>query len=259
MKKNLYYREVVGRNNILKKVIYDFAQKFASYPKIIIEVFLRKNFGERYFSLASSITVAVILALIPLGLKAWYDSSGAYRFGPMNFWLHYGTWYVFLAAFIYFFIKRNREIKHNPSVFDFEKFSLYSGDIDKRFRNPKYLGFVPNIRTIEIYLEPAVFFVAGIALAILQQTLSNIFWLVSIIYAISYAAQYKKGDHFVMDKIDEMIMNEEMETAFVEDEPADKTRGVRFYAKKPNARDLRKKVSENFIETTPSEEPTYAL
>lgn len=39
---------------------------------------------------------------------------------------------------------------------------------------------------------------------------------------------YRQGDHFIMDKIDEMICNEEMVSSFVEDRDSSQTRGVHF-------------------------------
>jgi hypothetical protein len=79
----------------------------------------------------------------------------------------------------------------------------------------------------------------------------------SIFYSIGYLAAYKNGDNFVMDKIDEMILNEELEDAFVNDKDASETRGVRFYARKPNGEDLRRRVADAFME---EEEPvTEAL
>ncbi|UPT67660.1 MAG: hypothetical protein M0D57_03030 [Sphingobacteriales bacterium JAD_PAG50586_3] len=49
-----------------------------------------------------------------------------------------------------------------------------------------------------------------------------------------------------MDKIDELILNEDLEKVFISDEDSD--RGVRFYGKKPTGKDLREKVFESFFE-----------
>jgi len=44
-----------------------------------------------------------------------------------------------------------------------------------------------------------------------------LFMVCSIFYSLSYFAAYKKADDFILDQLDEMIMGEEMEDAFVDD------------------------------------------
>jgi hypothetical protein len=64
---------------------------------------------------------------------------------------------------------------------------------------------------------------------------------------------------FVMDKIDEIILNEEMENAFVNDEDLNKTRGVQFYMRKPNGEELRRKAAEGFFEDPDPKEASLAI
>lgn len=68
MKKNLYFQTMFQRTNGIKMIILDFFLSIASWPRLMIEVFIRKNFGERYFSLAAAITITVILFLCRYGL-----------------------------------------------------------------------------------------------------------------------------------------------------------------------------------------------
>ena len=56
MTKNLYYRTVFMRVNSIKEIILGFFLAIASYPRMLLEVFTRKNMGERYFSLATAYT-----------------------------------------------------------------------------------------------------------------------------------------------------------------------------------------------------------
>src|SRR5580698_10190152 len=65
MKKNLYYRDTLRRENMLKVFILSLFSLFASYPRLLLEVFIRKNFGARYFKLSSALTVAFLLAFVP--------------------------------------------------------------------------------------------------------------------------------------------------------------------------------------------------
>jgi len=92
----------------------------------------------------------------------------------------------------------------------------------------------------------------------LNQKLGGLIAICSILYGLSYAGAYKNGDDFALNKIDEMIMNEEMGGSFSTEEEQSKT-GVRFYMKKPNREDLRKRLADSFIEKDASDsEKTYA-
>jgi hypothetical protein len=201
--------------------------------------------------MSSAITVILIAFFVPIIIDAAASSNDYNR---SNFKSQNAAWYLFLLAFIVFAIIRWREVKRNPSVFDFKKFSLYTGDVYSWLYDGKLFGKSLSDRTIEIFIEPALFIIPGIVLLLIGQSLGYLLLISAFCYGISYAAQYKKGDDFVMDKIDEMILNEELESAFVDDEPADKTRGVRFYAQKPDKKSLRQKLADSFIETVPEQE-----
>ncbi len=256
MQKNLYFRTILRRENILKKGIYDTFLAIASFPRLLIEVFIRKNFGERYFSFAASVTVTIILAAIPYFLN---KLSSGFRFRGQeenSFWSVYATWYLFLIAFLYFALKRRNEIRRNPSVFDFERFSLCSGAIHPFFYKIQFSNKAPSQRTVETIYEPLLFFVGGLILMSIGQKIGVVILISSVCYSLGYLAAYHDGDNFVMDKIDEIILNEELENTFVNDLPDEQTRGVRIYATKPTAKDLREKVAKAFLET---DEPTFAL
>lgn len=303
MKKNLYYRTVFRRENVLKARVLDFFLTISSYPRLLIEVFIRKNFGERYFSYATAITITILMIFYPVVMSS-VSSRMSHPFGsvspsgnPMlpqngglfgitpsqispnqsnpfapnsfgnqaqengpngnsNPYSKYVTWYLFLLAFIWVSFLRHRETQRNPSVFDFARFSLYTGDIHPFFSNLK--AAKGNMRAVEIFYEPLGFFIAGIILWVFGQSLGWLLVLSSLCYCLSYAGAYERGDNFVMDKIDEMILNEEMENAFIHDESADKTRGVRFYAKKPSSERLRRKLEETMVEEDEDDDVSFA-
>lgn len=258
MQKNLYFRTFYKRQNKVKMFILNLFLELSSYPRLVLEVFFRKNMGERYFSVAAAATVAVILALIPvigdvftaMLPRALRGMTGGYGKQESHFWAHYTTWYLFLAAFVYYSYQRYKEVKRNPSVFDFGRFSLTPGDIYPGFYDLRLFGVMPNTRAIETVYEPMAAFLAGLFLTMIGQNVGGLLMLCGVIYALSYSAAYHKGDHFVMDTIDERIMNEEMENAFVGGTEA---RGVRFYARKPSHEELRRKVAEGFFERIPDE------
>ncbi|MFD1000203.1 hypothetical protein ACFQ21_12850 [Ohtaekwangia kribbensis] len=221
----------------------------SSYPRLLLEVFIRKNFGERYFSFSKAILLSIILVIVPLLL-----SGGLFFFSRNShlvtgtFLMFYVTWYIFVAAFLYFSIIRWKEVKRNPSVFDFEKFSLYTGDIDPRFYNFKIKGVTPTPRTVETIYEPAIFLIAGIVCFLFAQPIGLLLISCSILYHFSYKGAYRLGDEFVMDKMDEMILNEEMFDSFVEGKDSSETRGVRFYGRRPADENVRTKIVSSFTE-----------
>jgi hypothetical protein len=259
MKKNLYYRTVFKRKNIVKDFLLNLFLALSSWPRMLLEVFLRKNFGERYFSIATVITLFVALSIFPFlafGPRALFNSNMASWENWGEFLLHFSTWLAFAGAFLYFGLKRNEEVKRNPSVYDFKRFSLHTGTIDPIFFRLGFLGEKPSVRLVEIVYEPAVCLLPGIALVILGQWIGIVIILCSIFYCLGYAGAYYQGDHFVMDKIDEMICNEEMFDSFVEGKDASETRGFRFYGRRPAKEDIRRKVVETFIA---DDEPVFEV
>lgn len=261
MQKNLYFRTVIMRRNVVVRAILNFFLSLCSYPRLILEVFIRKNFGERYFSLASVITVAVLLILYPvIGDKVGSLFNGnRYGYGDkQNFMGEYATWYLFVAAFLYFSFLRWREIKRNPSVYDFARYSLSAGEIHPMFYKINFNGKTFSPRLIETFIEPFAFFIVGFLLYLANQGIGGLIIIASICYGLSYAGAYKNGDDFALNKIDEMIMNEETANSFSAEQELN-NRGVRFYMKKPNREDLRKRLADSFIEDDqPKSEKTYA-
>lgn len=238
MKKTLYYRTMLRRENGVKLVFNAIFFYFASYPRLLLEVFIRKDFGERYFKFSSALTVAVLLALFPL----------ATNFRGKEIMPDYLLWYAFLIAFVGFSFKHRRDQERNPSVYDFKKYSLDNGKINPFFYKLVEGWSKGNTRLIECYLEPAGFFVLGFCLLAIGQSLGGLLIVSSIFYGGGYAAAYTAGDHFVMDTIDDIILNEELESSFMNDKSGDETRGFRFVGRKPQDQDLRRRVYDHMTE-----------
>jgi len=258
MKKNLYFRTVIKRNNRIKLLFIGLFAFFWGWFRLLLEVFIRKNFGERYFKLTSAIICTLFLASLPFVIHSAPDMI-AWLFGGVQqsgygfteqasgprisapFW-PYLKWYLFLAAFLWFSIRHWRDKQRNPSVFDFARMSTYSGDIHPIFYSIKINGRKPDIRQVETLLEPLPFFVLGLLLWLIGQKLGILLVVGSVSYAAGYVIDYMQGDDFVMDRIDEMIANAELEKAFVDDGDGSETRGLRFVGRKPAAVDVRRQL-----------------
>lgn len=246
MQKNLYYRSVLRRENLFKVFILGLFGSIASYPRLLLEVFFRKNFGERYFNLASAIYLTLILAVVPFaakGLMRYFDDDGS-----SSFWMHYATWYIFLGLFLLKSIQHYQAMKRTPSVYDFARYSLSSGSTHPQFFKVQIPGINPDRRNIEILLEPGLFFILGIVLWLIGQKVGILLTICSIFYSFSYQLAYHNGDNFVMDKIDEIICNEELKKAFVDDVHEDETRGFRFMGRRPENPEMREKIMPLMLE-----------
>lgn len=246
MKKNLYYKEVFQRRSLTMEWLLDLFLSFASWPRMLLEVFIRKNFGERYFSALSAIYILIVFSIIPFLTGGWSLGFGGRSF--MDVIVDNIFWYLYLATFIGMCIVRGREIQRLPSVFDFGRFSMSAGQILPFFYTIKLGGKRADTRIIETLLEPALFFVIGILFCLIGQSVGVLLLVSSIMYSLSYVAAYHKGDNFIMDKIDMIICNEELVSAFVDDLDTSKTRGVHYYGRKPADPETRRQLAKGFIE-----------
>ncbi len=206
-----YYRSVHKRTNILKTFIYRFFLQLSTFTLIPIEVFFRKNMGIRYFSMFHTTMACLTLAIIPLmtgGLgimiMGMFRKYGRYGFDGFHFntdqliFLLYLV-FVFLAA-----LKRSKEVKTEPSVFDLEKFSLYSGTIHPFIRNIG--GKTWDIRTIETKIEPLISFAAGLLIFSLSHPLGIMLMIFSFINMVGQRAAYYFGDEYMLDEIHIVLM-----------------------------------------------------
>ncbi len=272
MKKNMYFRYVYKSTQAIEAVALGAALRVLSFPRTLLDVFIRKDMGERFFSFGNAGLMFIVLAYIPYGYRYEIDyftavgrmstasfsevhdimmQQGVGRFNEFDwgsFLLHNGTWYLFLIAFGYQCLQRRKEIKRLPSVFDLGRSSVDPGKIHPIFESFKWNGKPFDLRDIETILEPFFFFLIGLGLIMLQQTVGYLILLSSVGYWMSYRISYFQGDQFIMDTIDEMLFSKEKANAFIGDKDSQDANGVRYYGRKPADPDTRRKVAEMFDE-----------
>ncbi|HVW96122.1 MAG TPA: hypothetical protein VHA56_09160 [Mucilaginibacter sp.] len=248
-KTNLYYKTVFKRKEVAKDIALIILLFFMSWPRLLMEVFLRKNFGERYFSFTTVIFLSVILFFMPIGLDRALYYSGDTTFSGIV--IRNITWYIYIAGLIYVSVLRQKEIRREIGTFDFSKFSAYDGDIQPAFYKIKIWGKEVNRRQISIFIEPAFLFAVGVILTLCIQKVGVLIILCSLCYAFSYQFAYTRGDHFILDTIDEMICNEEMVASFVDGRRPEETRGFEMRGNAPIDPAFRKQVIDNCIEQEP--------
>lgn len=272
MQKNLYYRSLMRRENAIKNFFLSLLNFFASGARLLLEVFIRKSFGERYFKLSAAAILTVEFGLLPFLLvflqrKLWAvlqvaapmanpwndDAMGEPVAAPPvepSFWAGYTGWYLFLAAFLLVSIKHHLDQKRAPSVFDFEKFSLYGGSLQSYTQKIPFFK-TENTRLRECFVEPLFFMAIGIFLILIHQYLGWLLAICSVFYSVSYISAYEAGDNFVMDRIDEMISNQEMEKSFVDGVDAGDTRGFEFRGRRPESEEYRRALLPSIITDDP--------
>ncbi|PAW93161.1 hypothetical protein CKK33_06495 [Mucilaginibacter sp. MD40] len=247
-RKNLYYLTVFKRVNLIKVAILGFFLAIASWPRLILEVFFRRKMGERYFSLATSITLFVLMFFgsnLP-----HYSYYGGWSFpDPSEIFSKSPSLSLFALAFLAMSIMRYKEIKREPGVFDFAKFSMYSGDILPFFYNIKINGTEPTRKTIATIYEPLVGFIIGVLLTLFHSPVGIILMVCSIIYSVSYCGAHYQGDQFLMDMIDEMLCNEDLTETLVEGTRPEDKRGVEFFGTPPNNKKFRRVLAETIVES----------
>lgn len=236
MKKNIYYSSVYGRMELNKKVI-GLIITLLAFPKIVLDVFLRKNMGERYYSLFVAVIVGIGMYAI------FYTQAKMNMDDPSTFS------YIFLAGYAIMSVARYLEIRREPSVFDFAKFSLSTGLSYPFFKHIKLFGKSPTQRRIDVYYEPLLCLLVGLLITV---TVDPMVGIVVIFCAISYYLHNMfaamMGDHFVMDKIDEIICNQELSETFVQDKEVS-PRQVPFFGRKPSSEQLRKAFADDVLNT----------
>jgi len=248
-----YFKSLYKRTNVIKETLLDLFFGIGSGPRLLLEVFIRRNFGERYFSFSTAIFLLVILAIVPAFSQYGFAifskvRMSYYQFNLFSFLFKNLTWYLFLGGFFYCCLERRKEVKSLPSVFDMKRYSKSTGIIHAEFRKLKFGGQLVETRTIETLIEPAFFFVIGFVLWVLDQNVGNLLMICSVIYSLSYKAAYHQGDNFIMDQIDEMICGEELSAVFVDNKKPEEARGFSFYGHRPVNYQTRRRVAETFFE-----------
>lgn len=239
---NAYFKQLIQRQNHLKETILGFFLIFASYARLLLEVFIRTKFGERYFNLGTAITLAAILAAYPF-FDYYILGWGNIEESLISALFPYITWFIFLALFVATSLKHEKTIKRSRSTFEFQRYSLYAGKVHSYFKHVKINGKPADLRTIETFLEPAPFFIGGLVLwLVFKQPVGALLTICALFYSMSYRASYYIGDNFVLDKIDEMILNRELEKVFVNDAEPEDASDVTFPYRKPTDTNMRREI-----------------
>jgi hypothetical protein len=237
-----YYHEFFKRPAQLKLLLLNFFLGISFWLRIPIEVITRRNMGERYFNILLSSVIGAALIITPFYFSRGYSSTDFSMLFGM-----FGTWLAYTILYLVSMRNRWREIRKLPSVWDMKRFSLSEGSPHPFFRNINIPGVRTTPRLVSTVLEPGVFLLAGIILSVMDQPIGAVFIACAIVYSLGYVGAYYLAEHFIMDKIDEMICNEELHRIFVKDEEPE--RGFEFRSKRPTDKKKGKRLYDDYMDS----------
>jgi hypothetical protein len=252
-------RTVFARRNPIKDFFISMFSFLGSPCCLLLEVFIRKDFGERYFKLSSAIVVALLVGAIPLLSLTEMGSFNPDEFMgggdeeyPMrrnvSFLVEWFSWYAFLAAFLFMSFKHYRDQLTAPSVFKAQKYSLYTGRHSGFFKGLLHKAGPLNKashRTVETVIEPVFFLVIGLVLwKFLGQNVGVLIMICSLIYSLSYVARYDEADNFMMDKLDNIIISRELQNVLINELVPENAGYVESRGRLPKDINIRQQIFE---------------
>lgn len=253
-------RTVFARRNPIKDFFISMFSFLGSPCCLLLEVFIRKDFGERYFKLSAAVVVALLVGGIPLLSLTDLGSFNPDEFmgggneeysmrRNVSFLVEWFTWYAFLAAFLFMSFKHYRDQKKAPSVFDAQKYSLYTGRNLPFFKAMiNAVGVTKNVshRMVEIVVEPVFFLIIGLVLwKFFGQNVGVLIIICSLIYSLSYVARYDEADNYMMDKLDNIIISRELQNVLINELAPENAGYVENRGQLPRNADIRQKLFEH--------------
>ena len=216
-KRNIFIEMNQSRSNLILDFFLGIFLIFASQASAIVEVFLRKRFGERYITLAQSIGIFLVMV-------------AAMMFDPLKNLLGL-SWFLFALVFLGFSIRHRLEIKKYGTAYDFKRFSLSDGEIAPFWWNiidRKFLGIKVTYYTVVTLLEPAIPIIAGIILTIFAFTrpVGVLLFFCGILYALRNFDKARQGRNWVLDNIDKKISDEMKYDVFIGRKSKKDTKGI---------------------------------
>ncbi len=195
---------------------------------MILEVFLRKNMGARYFSFG--LCVFLFLLFEATFIVGAFSKIGEFSAVGRNSYV-LG---IFGIVFLIYALKRRKESNTDPNYVSFDHFSLSAGDLQGWFKTKLDGG--KQARTIEIWLEPLPFLILGLVLMMFSfsRILGLILMTCSVLYSLSYMGAYALARDVIMDKIDMKIAGEELGRMLKTGMGKDESRGFRNRSPMPN-------------------------
>jgi len=206
-----------------------------------VEVFIRKNIGERYISLLHTVGIVVVymtLMIFTVSITPAFDTLLMHIFFLSS-----------LVLVLYHVIKAR--LRHREEV---EIHSYYGG-------TPLPVEFIPIPENFfRIYLEPILILIIGVLLFFLGQTIDDLYFLygfgiylafVGVLMFIKAQIEYHIQRNNYLDLLDKKIESDAISDVMKGKNPKD-TKGFAIPGEKPRSEDTRQKLVDMYKGIDPS-------
>lgn len=232
----------MGRSNSVLKAIKDFLFAISSYPSFISEIFLRRKFGERYFTTAT----AFVILFLMIWLWLIDDKLGIDFLGF--------TWLPFAFLIVGLSIKHRLEIKKFGTAYNFNRYSYSDGEILSfwwKIIDKEFYGIHVSYYRFYTVLEPSAPILAGLFLWAIPFTrgVGMLLFISGLSLCFRNLVKTHTARGFVLDIIDEQIVMGLKHEVLVEEKPMYETKGLSLPIELPKSIELRQQLS-NSIDTT---------
>ncbi len=141
------YYQPYKRVQIAKELLADLFIGISSWPRLVLEIPLRRDLGERFFSLGTCIWIVTLFAVTPyltlIDWRAVFSQRTSYmsiddlpKFSLWQLAKLYPGWYFLTTLFLGAAVKRRLEIVRYNRIWDMNRYSYSSGKIYPIFYNP---------------------------------------------------------------------------------------------------------------------------
>ena len=231
-KVNIFIETHFQRSNSALNIFTGFFSLFFSHSSSIVEVFLRKKFGERYITLSQSILLFILMNTI--FILDWAETFiELISRKNIDGFSEKQCWFVFLFSCIYlgFSIKHRLEIKKYGTAYDLKRFSLSDGEeasFWSKITDKKIFGVRITPYLVSIIFEPAIPIIIGIILSLFHtsQAVGILLIFCGFTFGVNKFSKAQTGRNWVLDNIDKKITNEMKYDVFIERKPKQDTKGV---------------------------------
>ncbi|MEQ9300443.1 MAG: hypothetical protein RIF33_17855 [Cyclobacteriaceae bacterium] len=241
----LFFASFGKRDNIILDLIVGILGVIGHYTAMIVEVFFRKRFGERYFTLGTVFWVFLILFLIA-------NNPRILMVLPISFMPPADFDYplmIFAFAFLVRGVMQRLEISKYGSTYRLDRFSLSQGEFLPFFyerMNTKLVGIEVNSRTIQILFEPVVPIILGIVLVQIDFTfmLGTILLITGLTMMARQFARVQGGREAVLDIIDQRLVAMDKASILLDRKSGSETHGITLPVALPDDEEVRSILME---------------
>lgn len=266
MKKKNTLFGVLNRSNLWKPILQDLIVAFTSYPALLLELFFRHRFGQRYFSLSSCFMAIALLFIFGVAYTGWQDFFAMLMGIRSNEIKSDGYEYpllLFCVAALIASIGHKRELMRNGQTIDFERYSKSNGEPRAYWYRlstvlPQWclqkLPLTPE--NIWRYYEPLTAGIVGLLLLPIPFTrlLGLLLFVCALLYYWRTSIQYAWGHNHVLNLIDDILLAEGLRD-YMSPEPVQNNKGVHVYTPMPDDPHLKQRLMERLTQEMDEPDP----